>query len=232
MLLVGSIIGFVATLTLNAFVLDKFNAYGEVPIPGSATLHLPAGEATVSFHTVTIGSVSGGGLPVPQLGLKIDPPSGVAEPTVTENYGGTTTVNNDAHRRVWMVRVLTEGDYQITTEGQVNGFINPQLAFGHGGASSSGTLVWLFAGLFVVGLIGTIGAPIWLARTQISPLPAWQLMGDPPQSPPVATPMSTQLPTDEGVKIEQLKTIAALRDSGALTDKEFEDEKRRILDGR
>ena len=56
-------------------------------------------------------------------------------------------------------------------------------------------------------------------------------LGEPSQS-PVVTPTAAQLPTDEGVKIEQLKTLAALRDSGALTDKEFEDEKRRILDGR
>jgi hypothetical protein len=231
LLMVGSVIGFVLTLTLNAFVLDKFKAYGEVPIPGSGSLHLPAGEATVSFHTVTIGRISGGGLPVPQLGLNIEPPSGVAEPTVTESYGGTTTVNNDTHRRVWVVQVPAEGDYKVTTEGQVNGFISPQLAFGHGSTSSSGNLVWVFAGLFVVGLIGTIVAPIWLARTRISPLPTWQPMSEPSRS-PVAAPTSAQLPTDEGVKIEQLKTLAALRDSGALTDKEFEDEKRRILDGR
>jgi hypothetical protein len=31
--------------------------------------------------------------------------------------------------------------------------------------------------------------------------------------------------------LEQLKTAAALHDSGALTDAEFEAEKRRILDG-
>jgi hypothetical protein len=34
------------------------------------------------------------------------------------------------------------------------------------------------------------------------------------------------------VRLEQLKTIAALRDSGALTEAEFNAEKRRILDGR
>jgi hypothetical protein len=230
-LMVGSVVGFVLTLTLNAFVLDKFNAYGEVPIPGSSSVHLPAGEVTVSFHTVTIGRVSGGGLPVPQLGLDIDPPPGVAEPTVTESYGGTTSINNDTHRRVWLVRVPADGDYKITTEGQVNGFINPQLAFGHGGTSSYGSLVWVFVGLFIVGLIGTIAAPIWLARSRIATLPAWQPSVEPSAS-PVVTPTAAQLPTDEGVKIEQLKTLAALRDSGALTDKEFEDEKRRILDGR
>jgi hypothetical protein len=32
--------------------------------------------------------------------------------------------------------------------------------------------------------------------------------------------------------LEQLKTLASLRDSGALTEAEYETEKRRILDGR
>ena len=41
----------------------------------------------------------------------------------------------------------------------------------------------------------------------------------------------SKCPSDEGVKIEQLKTLAALRDSGALTEKEFQAEKRRVLDG-
>jgi len=36
-------------------------------------------------------------------------------------------------------------------------------------------------------------------------------------------------PTDDGIRIEQLKNLAALRDSGALTDQEFEAEKHRIL---
>ena len=40
-----------------------------------------------------------------------------------------------------------------------------------------------------------------------------------------------EIPSDHGVKIEQLKTLAALRDSGALTEKEFQAEKRRVLDG-
>ncbi len=39
-------------------------------------------------------------------------------------------------------------------------------------------------------------------------------------------------PTDEATKIEQIKSLAALRDAGALTDAEFEAEKHKILDGR
>ncbi len=95
--LVVAIVGFVVTLILNAFVLDKYNAYGEVPIPGSGSVQLPAGQVTVSFHTAVIGTPNGGGLPVPQLGMRIDPPDGVPDPAVTESYGSTTTVNNDSH---------------------------------------------------------------------------------------------------------------------------------------
>ena len=149
--MVVAVVGFIVTLVLNAFVLDEYDAYGEVPIPGSSSLHLPAGEATVSFHTQTIGSPSGGGFPVPQLGLTIVPPEGVPDPQVTENFGTTTTVNNDAHIRVWVVQIPAEGTYDITTDGQVNGYINPQLAFGHD--SPTARWLWAFAGLFVVGLL-------------------------------------------------------------------------------
>ena len=77
-----------------------------------------------------IGGPNGGGLPVPPLGVTITPPDGVAQPVVTENIGSTTTVNNDAHVRVWVAQIPADGTYNITTDGQVNGFINPRLAFG------------------------------------------------------------------------------------------------------
>jgi len=68
------VIGFVVALILNVFVLDRFDAYGEVPIPGTGTVHLPAGEVTVSLHTRVISSPSGGGLPVPPLSVTVTPP--------------------------------------------------------------------------------------------------------------------------------------------------------------
>ena len=40
-LMVVAVPGFIVTLVLNAFFLDDYDAYGEVPIPGSASLHLP-----------------------------------------------------------------------------------------------------------------------------------------------------------------------------------------------
>ena len=230
--LVVSVAGFIATLILNAFVLDKYDAYGEVPIPGSSSLHLPAGEVTVSFHTQVIGSPGGGGLPVPELKLRLVPPDGVSDPKVIENVGSTTTVNNDAHVPVWVVQIPAEGTYGVQTDGQVNGYINPTLAFGHG--SSYGWLVWLFVGLFVLGLIDLVASLFWSARAGktarlLGPEELLTLEG-PTWNAGAAPSDTSYTPTDDGVRIEQLKSLAALRDSGALTEAEFETEKRRVLE--
>src|SRR5271157_1184037 len=181
-MLVVSVIGFITALVLNTFFLDKYDAYGEVPIPGSGSLHLPSGEVTVSLHTVVIGSPNGG-LPVPPLGVTIAPPDGVPQPAVTESIGSTTTVNNDAHVRVWVAQIPVSGTYNVTTDGQVNGYINPRLAFGH--KSSYGFLVWLFVALFVVGLVGSITSGWWLARTRRRAVVA----ANPYFHPPVVSPV-------------------------------------------
>lgn len=223
--MVVSVGGFILALVLDAFVLDRYNAYGEVPVPGAGSLHLPAGDVTVSLHTVVISGPDRG-LPVPPLGVTIAPPDGVAQPVLTESIGTTTTVNNDAHVRVWVARIAADGTYTITTDGQVSGYINPRLAFGH--KSSAGVVVWLFVATFVVGLIGALLSGRWLARTRRRAVAA--AAANPyPRAPPAA---AAHEPTDEGVRLERLKTIAALRDSGALTQEEFEAEKRRILEGR
>src|SRR5580693_67275 len=232
-MMVVAVAGFVATLVLNAFFLDRYNDYGEVPVPGSASLHLPAGQVTISLHTVVIGSPNGG-LPVPPLGVTIVPPDGVAQPVVTENIGSTTTVNNDAHVQVWVAQIPADGTYNVSTDGQVNGFIEPRLAFGH--SSSYGFLVWVFVAMFVVGLVVSIISGKWLGRARRKAAAA-VVAGTPAAEPPVAapaqptvTPSGAYEPSAEGVRLERLKTLAALRDSGALTEAEFETEKRRILE--
>src|ERR1700730_17245270 len=169
-MMVIAVPGFIVTLVLNAFFLDDYDAYGEVPVPGSASLHLPAGEVTVSLHTIIIGGPNGGGLPVPPLGVTIIPPEGMPQPVVTESIGSTTTVNNDAHVQVWVARIAKEGTYNITTDGQVSGYINPRLAFGH--KSSYGYLVWVFVALFVVGLIDVVLSIVWLGRARRRGVPS------------------------------------------------------------
>lgn len=221
-------VGLIAMLMLNAFVLDEYDAYGEVPVPGSTSLHLPAGEMTVSFHTMVTGSPSSG-FPIPDLKFSITPQQGGAKPEVSESVGGTTTVNSDTHVQVWLVQVPQDGTYDIVTDGNVNGYINPRLAFGHG--SSYGWLTWLFGGVLALGVVELVVALFWSARSAKAArplLPDEAVSLDEPAFSSGSAPGFT--PTDQGVRLEQLRQLAALRDSGALTEAEFENEKRRILD--
>lgn len=227
--MVAAGIGFIVMLLLNVFVFDRYNAYGEVPIPGRAELHLPAGEVTISFHTQIIGTTGGGGLPIPDLRLGIDPPAGVPEPEITENIGSTTTVNNDARVRVWVADIAEAGDYTVRTDGNVTAFISPRLAFGH--ASSMGQAPWWCAAVFGLGVVDLIIARVWAARVRRTarPIPPTFSVGDAPAV--TFGAVKSYVPTEDGIRIEQLKTLAALRDSGALTEAEFESEKRRLLGG-
>jgi hypothetical protein len=231
--LVASILGFIAVLVLNTFVLDEYDAYGEVPIPGSTSMHLPAGEVTVSFHTVTTGTPTSG-FPIPNLSFGITGPAGSPQPTVTQNIGGTTSVNSDVRVRIWTVHIPQDGTYDVKTEGSVDGYIAPSLAFGRD--DSRGWMLWLFGGLFLFGLFDLFAALIWAARARkkgrlLEPH-EYATTDQPTSSPepePEHEPAASYTPTDQGVRLEQIRQLAALRDSGALTEQEYAAEKRRIL---
>jgi hypothetical protein len=223
--LLAALVGFITTVVLNAFVLDEYDAYGEVPIPGSSSLNLPEGEVLITFHTMIIGG-GNGGLPVPAMSIKIAPPDGVPDPDLTEDIGGTTTVNNDARVRVWVAQIPAEGTYVITTDGKVSAYLNPTLAFGH--ASRYGHLPVVFAVAFGIALVGLLIVRAWAARVaqRVStvgyPLPPQEMSMQP------ADPYT---PTDQGIRLQHLETLAQLRGSGALTEEEYESEKKRVLDG-
>ena len=234
--MVVAVVAFLATLALNAFVFDDYDAYGEVPIPGTASVHLPAGDVTVSFHTLLVGNTSGSGLPVPPLKYRIEPPPGVDEPQLTEDYGATTSVNNDARVRIGYLHVAADGTYRFTTDGKVGPYLNPRLAFGHD--STHGSLNVVFGVVFGIGAVGLIAARIWAARTRRGkvavghPSPAVDVSAAPTWSAGTYTPPppTWNALNGEGIRIEQLNTLARLRDSGALTEGEYADEKKRMLD--
>lgn len=220
--------GLIVSLLLDAFVFDDFDAYGEVPVPGSGSLHLPAGEVTINFHTAVTGS-SGGGFPVPPLRISMAGHHRLPDPVLTEVMGSVTSVNNDVRVRVWVAQIAEDGVYDIKTGGEVNGYINPQLAFGRD--SSPGWMPWLFGGLLAAGLVELGAAVLWMVRARQAPQPARAPISlDEPSWPgPIPPPVHTYQPTDHGARVEELKTLAALRDSGALTEAEFQAEKRRVL---
>src|SRR5690242_10916430 len=204
-LVVGGV-GLIAMLMLNAFVLDEYDAYGEVPVPGSTSLHLPAGEMTVSFHTMVTGSPSSG-FPIPDLKFSITPQHGGAKPEVTESVGGTTTVNSDTHVQVWLLQVPQEGDYDVVTDGNVNGYIDPRLAFGHG--SSYGWLTWLFGGILALGVVELVVGLFWSARSAKAARPLTPEetvhLDEPSWS---DGPVASYAPSDQGVRLEQLRQLA------------------------
>ena len=207
-------VGGLITTAVVGVTGDEYGAYGELSIPGSGDVHLPAGEVMISFHVRNYG---GRGLTLPRLNVDITPPPGVADPTVTEDFGPTVSVNDDAHRRVWFMRVPVEGDYRVITNGQVGGYADPRLAFGR--TRPVDAPLRLFTALSVIS-VDLLIAVWWFTRRRAVPERR------------TAPPAQSYLPSDEGIRLEQLKTITALRDSGALTADEFEAEKRRILDGR
>jgi len=64
--------------------------------------------AISTTHTAGCRSrAQAGGLPVPSLGLTIVPPQGVADPQVTESYGGARLLERHAGVGVWPVRSST-----------------------------------------------------------------------------------------------------------------------------
>lgn len=210
-----SVLGMVTLGVLNLFVLDRYDAYGEVPIPGSAVVELPAGEVTVNFHVLSGGK----GTAVPPLHMDITPPPGGTDPVVTDDLGGSVTINDDVHRQVWVMQVPSAGRYQVSADGPVGGFREPKLAFGENGSMDG--LMWVFVALSVISADLAI-AVVWMRRRRTA-------RRIPDQISPPADPY---IPSDQGVRLEQLKTIAALRDSGALSEDEFKAEKKRILDGK
>lgn len=232
--LVVAVVGFVVALVLNVFVFDEFDAYGEVAIPGQESLELPEGEVSVSFHTVVNGGTDGG-FYTPALGLSITPPDGVNQEQVviTEQGSSTTSVNNDVRAQVFAVQIPQAGDYVIRTSGDMSGYIAPRLAFGHG--SQYWWLLWVFGAVFVIALIDVLLGSVWLARARRTPVPlqpsqfAGGIYPYPDSSAPPSYAPASYSPNEDGIRLEQLKTLAALRESGALTEAEFQAEKRRLL---
>ncbi len=143
----------IATLVLwliGIFALNRSAKYGKVGIPGSAVVHLPAGEVDVSFdaQVPTYAGNANVSLPIPRLGLSVVPISGGLIPGYESSVGSTTSVNSDAHRQIAKLDVPAGGRYRVTVSGGVGGFIDPTLELGAPGLATKillggGALVFL-----------------------------------------------------------------------------------------
>ena len=219
--LVIGVLGIIASVMVNAFVIADDDAYGEVPIPGSASLELPAGDVDIAYRATTL-TVGGKGVMVPPIQLAITPPTGVATPLITDSMSSSSKTNREVTVRVFTAHIKQAGTYRIDAKASVFESQNPRLTFGH--SSPYYWVMWPFIGMTVLAAVALGLSIMWSLRSgkRATPLPSYPTTYTPTYS-------GSQVPDDQAVRLEQLKTIAALRDTGALTEAEFEAEKRRIL---
>jgi hypothetical protein len=89
--------------------------YGEVPISGSATVHLPAGEVDVTLRT----EGRAGDKSVPPLSIRMFGPDGTTQPEVIESpRWKPADSQGNMLVRVWVVRIAQEADYSVKVDGE------------------------------------------------------------------------------------------------------------------
>jgi hypothetical protein len=124
--------GFVLVVSITHNSVSKAVKYGQVELPGSKTLQLPAGRVDLILES---DEDEGFSLGVPaSLTATVTPvAAGVSAPSVVRDVGGdysgspgkTERVNGEAnsYRRVWIVQVAQAGEYRVVTGPA--GFANP-----------------------------------------------------------------------------------------------------------
>lgn len=237
LLMVLCIAGFVGTLVAHGFGGDS-DKYGRIDIPGSGTVTLPQGEVDINYAVRLATNGGGGALTVPDLSFDMTAPDGARDPVVTEDIGGTVTVNSSSHVRVWKLQVKDAGDYSVTTDGDVGGFIAPQLTFGKGSPVPAWPALVFAAGfvvalalLLISGFAGGHGGGS--GRSSVAgphPVPRWtptQPASVPPYAAP-ATTLSTTTPDQELARLAELQKLSDLHTSGTLSDAEYDAAKGRL----
>jgi hypothetical protein len=218
------VVVFIVAILWRSFGGD-YDKYGRVDVPGSGSVELPQGQVDVVFAAQLATNGSGGALNVPALSFDLVPPDGVADPSVKEDYGSSVSVNSSAHIRVWRMQVPVAGTYAVRTDGDVGGYIDPQLTFGAG----STVPVWPIiasATLFLVGLaltlLGAAAASHWRSHPEAArpvPVPAVPY-GSPTASTAVTAP-TTRTPDQEMNRLAELQKLTDLHTSGTLSDAEY-----------
>jgi hypothetical protein len=148
MAVVGVVIFVLAIVDLTG-LLSNGDAYGRLDIPGTKVFHFPKRLIEISFETQLQTTSGAGGLVVPALSLSVERADGRGpDPSVVQSFGSSTSVNGDAHRRVWKMTITQAGYYRVMASGEVGPYIDPQLTFGHSAS---------FGPSFEIGLLALVG---------------------------------------------------------------------------
>jgi hypothetical protein len=225
-LMVLCIVGFVGTLVWHGFGGD-YDKYGRIAVPGSGTVTLPQGEVEIHYATRLATNGSGGALTVPSLQFSMEAPDGARDPVVTEASGGTVVVNTAAHVRVWKLHVTDAGDYSVTTNGDVGGYIDPQLTFGR----RSWMPAWpaaVFALVFVVALGLVVIAALAASHGGGSSSGPKAASATVPYGSPSSAMLNTNTREQELARLARIQQLTDLHRAGTLSDAEYEAAKARL----
>jgi len=219
------VVGGIGTAVWHSFGGD-YDKYGRVDVPGSGTVTLPRGQVDISYAIRLATNGGGGALTVPDLSFTMESPDGVRDPVVTEDIGGSVSVNSAAHVRVWKLQVKDPGAYHVTTDGDVGGYIAPQLTFGSG----SRVPLWPLA-VFALVLVIMLGVAVVATHSAAASGPAPRPAAATPPvmaapAPALAPTVST--PEQELARLAQLQQLADLHTAGTLSDAEYDAARSRL----
>ena len=239
------VLGFALVLLNKSGAAGHPARYGQVQIPGSATVTLPAGSVDLTLESDVD---EGFGLNVP-AGLAVAVTAvtpGAPAPTVTHAVGGdysrspgaTQRVNGvpNTYQRLWKVDVPRSGEYRVVTSPP--GLANPHgfvLDIGH--SPGLGDLqIWER-----VGVAWLVVMAFWYSgrlvdrrrRSRATPAHAASVgeaaltVDGPAAARPLPEFENRVRPVPDHV--ERLTQLAKLHEAGELTDAEFAEEKHRVL---
>ena len=160
-LAVVSMGGLITTVVFGA-AADQYSSYGEVPIPGAGEVRLPEGEAIVSFH---VGDYGGAACGCP---TELRHHRTARESRSDRDRGSRGHCRGQRRRSPpgLVPAGATEGTYRIIHKGEVNGFVEPRLAFGR--TRSLEAPLWMFAVLSMVS-VDLFIAVWWFSRRRRDP---------------------------------------------------------------
>jgi len=161
-----TVVAAVVLLVAEAFQANRdANAYGEVPIPGRASVNLPAGEVIV-FYGERIGASDPSPFNVPpNLRLRVRTTQG--QLLGSTPYGFNRFNDGDYVRRsIARIDVPEAGPYEAVSSTQLTGAVQPVVSFGKNGTRSFAYVIFVLAGGL---LLAAILAAATAARGRVGP---------------------------------------------------------------
>lgn len=151
------------------FVIEAFGStrsptkYGQVSVPGRASVNLPAGEVLIFYGDQPARKTQ---LVVPpNIGLRVRTTNGQSLLGSTPFAGDQFADGNYERRPIANLRVPEAGDYEAVSSAAEVGAVSPVISFGENGTRDYSYVIFVLFGGALLALILVVVAAI-VARTE------------------------------------------------------------------